>query len=82
LKHHEKDGRCFVCKEPTLGIFNSATKILKRMEEAKKRKDAEKAEEDAKSRAERALRAETEVVDEEHARALDAEEEEDRPAVV
>uniref|UniRef100_A0A6N2KV06 RING-type domain-containing protein n=1 Tax=Salix viminalis TaxID=40686 RepID=A0A6N2KV06_SALVM len=37
LKHHAKNKKCFVCNEPTLGIFNSAQEIRKRMAEAGKR---------------------------------------------
>ncbi|KAL9439225.1 hypothetical protein AB3S75_024808 [Citrus x aurantiifolia] len=37
LKHHSKNKKCFVCNEPTLGIFNTALEIRKRMaEEGKK----------------------------------------------
>ncbi|KAH6786102.1 hypothetical protein C2S51_038557 [Perilla frutescens var. frutescens] len=31
LKHHAKNKKCFVCNEPTLGIFNSAFEIRKRI---------------------------------------------------
>ncbi|XP_076888529.1 zinc finger CCCH domain-containing protein 1-like [Bidens hawaiensis] len=31
LKHHAKKKRCFVCNQPTLGIFNTAHEIRKRM---------------------------------------------------
>lgn len=31
LKHHSKNKRCFVCNEPTLGIFNTAHEIKKKM---------------------------------------------------
>ncbi|PIA39751.1 hypothetical protein AQUCO_02600303v1 [Aquilegia coerulea] len=30
LKHHSKNKRCFVCNEPTLGIFNTAHEIKKK----------------------------------------------------
>ncbi|CAL1355694.1 unnamed protein product [Linum trigynum] len=36
LKHHSKNKKCFVCNKPTLGIFNTAHEIRKRMEEANK----------------------------------------------
>ncbi|XP_010265576.1 PREDICTED: zinc finger CCCH domain-containing protein 1 [Nelumbo nucifera] len=32
LKHHSKNKKCFVCNEPTLGIFNTAHEIRKKME--------------------------------------------------
>ncbi|ONI03881.1 hypothetical protein PRUPE_6G288300 [Prunus persica] len=31
LKHHSKNKKCFVCEKPTLGIFNTAHEIRKRM---------------------------------------------------
>lgn len=31
LKHHAKKKRCYVCNQPTLGIFNTAHEIRKRM---------------------------------------------------
>ncbi|OIT33763.1 zinc finger ccch domain-containing protein 1 [Nicotiana attenuata] len=31
LKHHAKNKKCFVCNQPTLGIFNTALEIRKRM---------------------------------------------------
>ncbi|KAF5732727.1 Zinc finger CCCH domain-containing protein 1 [Tripterygium wilfordii] len=31
LKHHSKNKKCFVCNKPTLGIFNAAHEIRKRM---------------------------------------------------
>ncbi|XP_035547830.1 zinc finger CCCH domain-containing protein 1-like isoform X1 [Juglans regia] len=31
LKHHAKNKKCFVCNKPTLGIFNTALEIRKRM---------------------------------------------------
>ncbi|XP_059457289.1 zinc finger CCCH domain-containing protein 1 [Corylus avellana] len=31
LKHHSKNKKCFVCNQPTLGIFNTAQEIRKRM---------------------------------------------------
>ncbi|KAL9348199.1 hypothetical protein Peur_059565 [Populus x canadensis] len=37
LKHHAKNKKCFVCNEPTLGIFNAAHEIRKKMAEAGKR---------------------------------------------
>jgi len=39
IAHHKKDIRCFICKEPTLGIFNTATKILKRQAKIAKQKE-------------------------------------------
>uniref|UniRef100_A0A5B7AEL7 Putative Zinc finger CCCH domain-containing protein 1 n=1 Tax=Davidia involucrata TaxID=16924 RepID=A0A5B7AEL7_DAVIN len=31
LKHHSKNKKCFVCNKPTLGIFNTAHEIRKKM---------------------------------------------------
>ncbi|KAG8650752.1 zinc finger CCCH domain-containing protein 1 [Manihot esculenta] len=31
LKHHAKNKKCFVCNQPTLGIFNAAHEIRKKM---------------------------------------------------
>lgn len=31
LKHHAKNKKCYVCNQPTLGIFNTAFEIRKRM---------------------------------------------------
>ncbi|CAN8310895.1 unnamed protein product [Cochlearia groenlandica] len=31
LKHHTKNKKCFVCNQPTMGIFNAAHEIKKRM---------------------------------------------------
>ncbi|XP_019178113.1 PREDICTED: zinc finger CCCH domain-containing protein 1-like [Ipomoea nil] len=31
LKHHAKNNKCFVCNQPTLGIFNTAFEIRKKM---------------------------------------------------
>ncbi|CAL1401483.1 unnamed protein product [Linum trigynum] len=36
LKHHSKNKKCFVCNKTTLGIFNTAHEIRKRMAEANK----------------------------------------------
>ncbi|KAL8153242.1 hypothetical protein V2J09_011002 [Rumex salicifolius] len=36
LKHHSKNKKCFVCNEPTLGIFNTAHEIRKRIAADKK----------------------------------------------
>ncbi|EXB94919.1 Zinc finger CCCH domain-containing protein 1 [Morus notabilis] len=33
LKHHSKNKKCFVCNTPTLGIFNTAHEIRKKMAE-------------------------------------------------
>ncbi|XP_022958735.1 zinc finger CCCH domain-containing protein 1 [Cucurbita moschata] len=35
LKHHAKNKKCFVCNQPTLGIFNTAHEIKKKMAESK-----------------------------------------------
>ncbi|KAM0939453.1 putative transcription factor C3H family [Dioscorea sansibarensis] len=35
LKHHSKNKKCFVCNKPTLGIFNTAHEIKKRIAEQK-----------------------------------------------
>lgn len=37
LKHHTKNKKCFVCNKPTLGIFNTAHEIRKRMAEERNR---------------------------------------------
>lgn len=31
LQHHAKNKKCFVCNQPTLGIFNTALEIRKKM---------------------------------------------------
>lgn len=31
LQHHAKNKKCFVCNQPTLGIFNTAHEIRKKM---------------------------------------------------
>ncbi|GMH21736.1 hypothetical protein Nepgr_023578 [Nepenthes gracilis] len=36
LKHHTKNKKCFVCNQPTLGIFNAAHEIRKKMAADKK----------------------------------------------
>ncbi|KAJ7962552.1 Zinc finger CCCH domain-containing protein 1 [Quillaja saponaria] len=36
LKHHSKNKKCFVCNKPTLGIFNAAHEIRKKMAAEKK----------------------------------------------
>ncbi|XP_050230492.1 zinc finger CCCH domain-containing protein 1 [Mercurialis annua] len=36
LKHHAKNKKCFVCNQPTLGIFNTAHEIRKKIAEARK----------------------------------------------
>lgn len=36
LKHHSRNKKCFVCNQPTLGIFNTAHEIRKKMAEDKK----------------------------------------------
>ncbi|GAV70824.1 zf-CCCH domain-containing protein/zf-C3HC4_2 domain-containing protein [Cephalotus follicularis] len=36
LKHHAKNKKCFVCNQPTLGIFNTAHEIRKRVAAEKK----------------------------------------------
>lgn len=38
LKHNAKSKRCFVCEQPTHGIFNMAHDITKRVAERKKAK--------------------------------------------
>lgn len=35
LKHHSRNKKCFVCNQPTLGIFNTAHEIRKKMAEGK-----------------------------------------------
>ncbi|XP_006418415.2 zinc finger CCCH domain-containing protein 1 [Eutrema salsugineum] len=37
LKHHTKNKKCFVCNQPTLGIFNAAHEIKKRMAEERRK---------------------------------------------
>ncbi|KAL2925130.1 Zinc finger CCCH domain-containing protein 1 [Bienertia sinuspersici] len=39
LKHHARNKKCFVCNQPTLGIFNTAHEIRKRMAADKKSAD-------------------------------------------
>jgi hypothetical protein len=34
-RHNAKKGKCAVCEEPTHGIFNIATDVLKKMKKAK-----------------------------------------------
>jgi RING finger protein 113A len=41
LEHHAKDKKCFICKEPTLGIFNQPKKLIAKVE-AKKQKELKK----------------------------------------
>ncbi|GMN54939.1 hypothetical protein TIFTF001_024049 [Ficus carica] len=36
LKHHSKNKKCFVCNTPTLGIFNTAHEIRKKMAEERR----------------------------------------------
>ncbi|PKA63598.1 Zinc finger CCCH domain-containing protein 1 [Apostasia shenzhenica] len=36
LKHHSKNKKCFVCNTPTLGIFNTAHEIRKRIAQERK----------------------------------------------
>ncbi|KAE8685606.1 Zinc finger CCCH domain-containing protein 1 [Hibiscus syriacus] len=38
LKHHAKNKKCFVCNQPTLGIFNTAHEIRRRTAEEGKQK--------------------------------------------
>ncbi|GMI89980.1 hypothetical protein like AT1G01350 [Hibiscus trionum] len=38
LKHHAKNKKCFVCNQPTLGIFNTAHDVRRRMAEEGKQK--------------------------------------------
>jgi RING finger protein 113A len=33
MQHHTKNKKCFVCNQPTMGIFNAAHEIKKRMAE-------------------------------------------------
>lgn len=40
-QHHAKNKKCFVCNKPTLGIFNTAHEIRKKMAEGKKEEMAE-----------------------------------------
>jgi RING finger protein 113A len=57
LNHHKKSHKCAVCKEPTMGIFNTAAKIMKKRDEiAKAKADAER-EEEERLRAETAYRS-------------------------
>lgn len=37
LKHHSKNKKCFVCNQPTMGIFNTAHEIRKRMAQEKEK---------------------------------------------
>jgi RING finger protein 113A len=36
FQHHSKNKKCFVCNKPTLGIFNAAQEIRKKMAQDKK----------------------------------------------
>ncbi|VAI59756.1 unnamed protein product [Triticum turgidum subsp. durum] len=38
-KHHSKNKKCFVCNKPTLGIFNAAQEIRKKIAQDKKQQD-------------------------------------------
>jgi len=62
LERHKKDKRCFACKEPTLGIFNMATKILQRRAKLvaqQQEEEAQKKEEEAIARRAKALEPES-----------------------
>uniref|UniRef100_A0ACD5YQB0 Uncharacterized protein n=1 Tax=Avena sativa TaxID=4498 RepID=A0ACD5YQB0_AVESA len=39
LKHHSKNKKCYVCNKPTLGIFNAAQEIRKKMAQDKKHQE-------------------------------------------
>lgn len=41
LKHHSKNKKCYVCNKPTLGIFNAAQEIRKKMAQDKKQQQQE-----------------------------------------
>ena len=47
LKRYAKNSKCFACGKQTGGLFNSARKILDKMEQAKQRKAAARAERDS-----------------------------------
>jgi RING finger protein 113A len=36
FQHHSKNKKCFVCNKPTMGIFNAAQEIRKKMAQDKK----------------------------------------------
>lgn len=33
MQHHTENNQCFVCDEPTLGVFNTAVEVKKRIAE-------------------------------------------------
>jgi RING finger protein 113A len=37
IQHYKKDKRCFVCKEPTEGVFKVATEIVKKLQKNEKK---------------------------------------------
>jgi RING finger protein 113A len=37
LDHHAKNKKCFVCNEPTLGIFNYPKKLAAKLKEMKEK---------------------------------------------
>ncbi|KAL6888147.1 hypothetical protein ACP4OV_009173 [Aristida adscensionis] len=39
LKHHSKNKKCFVCNKPTLGMFNAAQEIRKKIAQDKKQQE-------------------------------------------
>jgi RING finger protein 113A len=39
IKNYKKSPKCFACGSPTQGVFNTAKKMLERLEEKKKRLD-------------------------------------------
>uniref|UniRef100_A0A453IHI0 Uncharacterized protein n=1 Tax=Aegilops tauschii subsp. strangulata TaxID=200361 RepID=A0A453IHI0_AEGTS len=39
FQHHSKNKKCFVCNKPTLGIFNAAQEIRKKIAQDKKQQD-------------------------------------------
>ncbi|SOV05059.1 Pre-mRNA-splicing factor CWC24 [Ustilago sp. UG-2017a] len=47
IKRFAKNSKCFACGAQTGGLFNSATKVLDKLEKAKKRKAQAKAEKDS-----------------------------------
>ncbi|GJP84203.1 hypothetical protein CLOP_g14290 [Closterium sp. NIES-67] len=44
LKHHSRNKNCFVCEQPTQGVFNTAHDIIKRVKERAAKADKDKGE--------------------------------------
>jgi RING finger protein 113A len=46
FQHHSKNKKCFVCNKPTMGIFNAAQEIRKKMAQDKKQQQQQQHDED------------------------------------